>query len=143
MRVRGVAGINRMLRDFASRSETLVDSVTQATVQQVATDAKTTLQTSPEDYSKIAQSISAYKEAEKWKVGVNELPMGAYVEFGTGVFVEVPVGWNETAMAFYVNGKGYLKPFPYLIPAFNKGQEQYKKDIRDAFVHLVAQFNRQ
>ncbi len=142
MRVRGIAGINRMLRDFESKSKVVVESVTQVTVQQVATDAKTTLQSSPIDYHKIAQSISAYKESDRWKVGVNELPMGAYVEFGTGVFVEVPQGWEDTAMQFYVNGKGYLKPFPYLIPAFYKGQEQYKKDIKDAFAHLVAQFNR-
>lgn len=143
MRVRGVAGINRMLRELQNRGETITKSIVQATAEQVATDAKTTLQASPVDYHKIAQSISAYKATNlRWAVGVNELPMGAYVEFGTGVFVDVPQGWEETAMAFYVNGQGWLEPYPYLIPAFHKGEQQFNQDIRDAFVHLVAQFNR-
>lgn len=143
MRVRGVAGINRMLKDLQNRGETITKSIITATAEQVATDAKTTLQASQSDYHKIAQSISATKETDfRWFVGVNELPMGAYVEFGTGVFVDVPQGWEETAMQFYVNGKGYLKPYPYLIPAFHKGERQFKQDIRDAFVNLVEQFNR-
>lgn len=143
MIVRGVAGINRMLRELANKGDTITKSIVTATAQQIATDAKTTLQTSPTDYHKIAQSISAWKVSDlKWNVGVNELPMGAYVEFGTGVFVDVPAGWEETAMSFYVNGKGYLQPFPYLIPAFHKGETQFNQDIRDAFQHIVDQFNR-
>ena len=102
-----------------------------------------TLQTSPGDYHKVSQSIRANKETDyKWNVSVNELPMGAYVEFGTGVFVDVPQGWEETAMQFYVNGKGYLKPYPYLIPAFHKGERQFNQDIKKAFESLATQFNR-
>lgn len=143
MRVKGVLGVNRMLRDLESRGETITKSIVTATAQQVAADAKTTLQASPSDYNKIAQSISATKETDfRWVVGVNELPMGAYVEFGTGVFVDVPTGWEETAMQFYVNGQGYLHPYPYLIPAFHKGEKQFNQDIRDAFAQLIAQFNR-
>lgn len=143
MRVRGVAGVNRMLRELAKKGDTITKSIVQATALQISTDAKTTLQASPADYHKIAQSISAWKDTDfRWNVGVNELPMGAYVEFGTGVFVDVPQGWEETAMRFYVNGKGYLEPYPYLIPAFHKGERQFNRDIRDAFQHIVDQFNR-
>lgn len=143
MRVRGIAGINRMLKDLEKKGNTITKSIVTATAQQIATDARTTLQASPTDYHKIAQSISAWKETDlKWNVGVNELPMGAYVEFGTGVFVDVPSGWEETAISFYVNGQGWLEPYPYLIPAFHKGEQQFNRDIRDAFQYIVDQFNR-
>lgn len=143
MRVRGVAGINRMLKELERRGETTTKELVLSTAEQIAHDAKLTVQTSPNDYHKVAQSIKANKETNfRWNVSVNELPMGAYVEFGTGVFVDVPTGWEETAMAFYVNGKGYLQPYPYLIPAFHKGERQFNQDIRDAFQHIVDQFNR-
>lgn len=143
MKVRGVAGINRMLRELEQRGNTIVKDLVLSTAEEIAHDAMVTLQTSTFDYHKVSQSIRANKETDyKWNVSVNELPMGAYVEFGTGTFVEVPQGWEETAMAFYVNGQGWLEPFPYLIPAFHKGERQFNQYIRDAFVNLVAQFNR-
>ncbi len=143
MRVRGVAGINRMLRELERKGSFTVGEVIKGTAQQIATDAKDAIQASPNNYEKIAQSIGAEKETQlKWNIHVNELPMGAYVEFGTGTFVEVPQGWEETAMAFYVNGQGWLEPEPYLIPAYNKGKQELDANLRDAFSQLVAQFNR-
>ena len=46
-------------------------------------------------------------------------PIGAYIEFGTGQFVEIPPGLEEYAMTFYKNGKGRIAAHPFLFPAFD------------------------
>lgn len=143
MRVRGTRAIKRLLQDFGDRGKTIVSSIAEATAQEGVTLAKQKLQASPVDYSKIAQSISANKLGEySWEISVNELPMGAYVEFGTGTFVDVPTGWEETAMQFYVNGKGYLHPFPYLIPQYYVLKRTFSEDIDSAYSRLCNEFNR-
>lgn len=48
----------------------------------------------------------------------------AYVEFGTGAFVEVPLGLEEYAMEFFVSGKGHGRPQPFL---FNSMAEHKAK----------------
>lgn len=57
----------------------------------------------------------------------------AYVEFGTGGFVDVPEGVEDYAMTFYVNGKGTMRPSPFLFPAFftesKKMLEQIRKEL--------------
>lgn len=143
MRVNGRRNIENNLNSFRRRTETLKESLIKVTALQIATDAKTTLNQSPADYSRIAQSISANKVSnDKWTVNINELPMGAYVEFGTGTFVEIPQGWEETAMQFYVNGKGYLHAYPYLIPAYNLNVLRFKEDFQQGLNRLLEQYNR-
>lgn len=56
----------------------------------------------------------------------------AWVEFGTGAFVDVPSGLEDYAMEFYVNGKGTTRPQPYLFPAYFKVLPTIIKRLEDA-----------
>ncbi len=56
----------------------------------------------------------------------------AWVEFGTGQFVDVPAGIEDYAMEFYVNGKGTTRPQPYLFPAYFKVLPNIIKRLEDA-----------
>ena len=51
-----------------------------------------------------------------------------YLEFGTGGKVKIPAGFEDLAWEFYENGKGNLKPQPYLIPAFLKGSIEFQNE---------------
>jgi HK97 gp10 family phage protein len=53
-----------------------------------------------------------------------------YVEFGTGQFVKVPKGFDEMAMSFFVNGKGKMKPRPFLIPSWASEVPIFKADLK-------------
>lgn len=56
----------------------------------------------------------------------------AYVEFGTGDYVDVPSGLEEYAMTFYVNGEGTTRPQPFLFPAYFKKLPTILTDIENA-----------
>lgn len=56
--------------------------------------------------------------------GLEDPRISAWVEFGTGKFVEVPKGLEDYAMTFYVSGKGRLPPNSYLFSnAFREWQD--------------------
>ncbi|SMC45755.1 hypothetical protein [Pedobacter africanus] len=63
-------------------------------------------------------------------INQNSLPMGAYIEFGTGGHVKVADEWRDMAWQFYVNGKGRLRAHPYMYPAFVKGRDMFIKSLR-------------
>jgi len=57
-------------------------------------------------------------------VSSNELPIGAYLEFGTGIYAKEylqgrPEEEKSTAREFYKTGKGTIRAFPYLFPSFD------------------------
>lgn len=145
VRFQGTQATIEKLKKFGRVGENRIKAISQATATQIVTDASIKIQSYPGDIGfRIAQSISASKHDNglTWFVSVNEVPMAAYIEFGTGTFVEVPPGWEETAWQFYVNGKGYLRPFPYLYPAYYKARRQYKKDLQESLLYLTNAFNR-
>ena len=45
--------------------------------------------------------------------GGNAAPYAPYVEFGTGKNKVIPLGFEDYAMQFYVNGEGTMQPQPY------------------------------
>lgn len=63
-------------------------------------------------------------------ISQNALPMGAYIEFGTGVYVKVADEWRDMAWQFYVNGKGRLRATPYMYPAYVKGRKIFIEALR-------------
>jgi len=71
----------------------------------------------------------------------NLLPLGAYVEFGTGTYVVVAPEWKDLAWQFYVNGKGKLHAAPYMYPAFVKGRKLYVEVLEKKLNSLTARFN--
>lgn len=80
--------------------------------------------------NEINQSIRAEKVTPyAWGVSVNSV-MGAYAEFGTGAFVDVPNGWEDIAWSYYVNGKGLMMPQPFFIPAFKNAVDKLNERLR-------------
>ena len=76
----------------------------------------------PELKQMINTELSFTDTIKKAIIRQNFLPMGAYMEFGTGVYVKVAPEWKDMAWQFYVNGKGRLHATPYMYPAFIKGR---------------------
>jgi HK97 gp10 family phage protein len=62
--------------------------------------------------------------------GGQAAPYAPYVEFGTGKNKVIPLGFEDYAMQFYVNGEGTMQPQPYLIPAFIKNKKIFLRDMR-------------
>ena len=140
VKVEGVQELIKKLKKFGEDAEDKIESITAITAQEIATDAASN---APANYGKLRQSINANKEGKMlYNVNVNAVPIGAYVEFGTGAKVDVPDEWKDLAWQFYVNGKGYLPPTPYLYPAYRKGRAQYEKDLQDLLDKLSSSFNK-
>lgn len=142
----GVQGVINKLRKFGSIGENRIKTISETIANEIAADAKMNIlgYQDAELAGKIAQSIRVEKVRSdnfSYTVRVAEQPMCAYVEFGTGSFVQVPPGWEKIAWHYYVNGKGYMRPYPYLYPAYYKGRRQYKKDLKDSLNYLVSRFN--
>lgn len=142
---RGTQTTIKKLQRFGRAGELRVKQITAVAAQEIATKAASNLSayTNVDQDGKIAQSINAYSKNDglTWSISVNQVPMAAYIEFGTGVFVDVPKGWESIAMQFYVNGKGYTTPHPYLYPAFNSVSIHYKQDLKNALNDLIRRTN--
>ena len=140
IRVEGAQELIKKLKKYGTDAEKKVESITKNIAEEIAADAA---DNAPANYGKLAQSINASKENKMlYNVNVNAVPIGAYVEFGTGAKVDVPEEWKDLAWQFYVNGQGYLPPTPYLYPAFRKGRDQYEKDLQDLLDKLSSSFNK-
>ena len=140
VKVEGAQELIKKLKKYGTDAEKKVESITKNIAEEIATDAASN---APVNYGKLAQSINASKEYKMlYNVNVNAVPIGAYVEFGTGAKVDVPDEWKDLAWQFYVNGQGYLPPTPYLYPAFRKGRDQYEKDLQDLLNKLSSSFNK-
>lgn len=143
-RLQGVTGTINKLRKFGSIGENRIRIISQTIANEIADDAKSRISSYPGEIGgKIASSIvtAPTNDGLTWTVKVGETPMSAYIEFGTGIFVEVPKGWEDIAWSFYVNGKGYTRPYPYFYPAYYIGRRQYKKDLKDSLNYLISRFN--
>lgn len=138
MRVNGANEVIRRLKSFGEAGHNKIAQVVAVTAQEVATDAA---QRAPTGHGQLKQSISALRDTDtKWWVKVNVF-YAAYVEFGTGIYVVVAPEWKDIAWSYYVNGKGYLYPSPFLYPAFVAGRQRFERDIKDALNHLIRSFN--
>lgn len=82
-------------------------------------------------------SIMAVNVSDLQKqVVVGQSPMGAYVEFGTGAYVDILPGLEDYAMTFYVNGKGTILPQPYLFPAMEDERPKLVSRLQNRFKNL-------
>ena len=106
LRVKGASEVIKELRKYGKDIEKEIDAETEAIAFQIEADAK---QRSPKNFGKLAQSISKSKVSESnYKVTVNE-DYGGYMEFGTGVKVNVPMEFKDLAASFKNNKKGTFK----------------------------------
>lgn len=130
--VKGLAEVTARLTKMGSDIQQFVKDETEAVGRDIETDAKinaSSIQGAPPE---LKQRISSQSFANGYgaRVTQNFLPMGAYIEFGTGAFVRVDPEWKDMAWTFYKNGKGTLRPHPYLYPAFVLNREKYLAILR-------------
>lgn len=106
LQVKGASEVIKELRKYGKDIETRINDETEAIAFQIEADAK---QRAPKNFGKLAQSISKSKVSESnYKVTVNE-DYGGYMEFGTGVKVNVPMEFKDLAASFKNNKKGTFK----------------------------------
>lgn len=60
-----------------------------------------------------------------------------YVEFGTGPLTEPPVGYEDYALEFFVSGKGYTPPQPFLFPSVFRHFPEIVPKIQTALQKLA------
>lgn len=66
-----------------------------------------------------------------WVLGFSA-KIAPYIEFGTGRFVDVPNGFEEYAMQFYVNGKGITRPNPFFLRSFFEERDKAVEKLTEA-----------
>ena len=104
--VKGINETIRELRKFGKDAIELIDAETEDAANDIAGNAK---KLAPKNFGKLAQSISTKKEKESlYSVRVNEF-YGAYMEFGTGTKVQVPVEFANMAKEFQGQKRGSFK----------------------------------
>ena len=144
MRIEGTKELTRKLRAFGKDGEIRMSDVAFKSAQRMRSEAEASRRTYSETIQQFIGDIKFFPNVEganAYEVFVSNVPMSAYVEFGTGAKVKIPDGWHDVAQEFFVNGEGTLPPFPYFIPAFNKVKATYQTDLKDELNRLVKQYN--
>jgi hypothetical protein len=139
-----LASVLRQLKSFGDQTESFVKAEISGIAFQIEADAKAGASAIPGAPPEIKQHINHEITNSGWtaRIAQNSLPMGAYIEFGTGVYVTVAPEWRDMAWQFYVNGKGRLHAHPYMYPAFVKGRDDFMKTIQRKIDILARDFNR-
>lgn len=131
--IKGLPEIRKKLKNLDQVSTRKTQFAVVSSSQQIVLKAQTIV---PVNLGKLKQSIKAeYKKDGLQGIISATEKYAPYVEFGTGQFVKVPKGFEKMAMSFYVNGKGRMKPRPYLIPSWASElpifRNKLKKIIKD------------
>lgn len=97
MAVNGVSETIRKIKAYGEQVKKQIENETKAIAFQIEGDAK---RMAPANFGKLRQSIYHSKVSDgKYKITVNEY-YGAYMEFGTGTKVKVPVEFKSMAESF-------------------------------------------
>jgi len=137
MNVEGVNELLKRLQRVGRQVEDDIEALTEATAYEISNKAASLAPNGGVH----SGSVGTYRGTLKGsmyteKVGKMEYAVGSkasyapYVEFGTGSRVQVPPGWEDLAWSYYVNGKGYMFPQPFLYPAWYDGQKEYKRKLQ-------------
>lgn len=127
----------KKIQDFGDQSVDIVEKETELAANEMRTKAIRKKYAYGQNVSNAIGEITVEKQTETYyTVGVQNVPIAAYLEFGTGAFVEIQPEWKSLAMQFYVNGKGTIKPHPYLYPAYHEESEKYITNLRKALKSL-------
>ena len=128
----GVRGGGNIIRNLRVLGVALKKDCTLEVLKAVTQTELKAKQRVPVDNSPLKTSIYHDMDYPKilGEVGAKEF-YAPFVEFGTGTNVEVPNGYEDFAMKFYVNGKGTLMPRPFLIPAFLEEKQKFVQNIKN------------
>ena len=142
IKITGQKELFRKLAQFGDEAEKRVDQITHATATQISDQAKLNAPRANAEIN-IAQTINVSKESNLfYTVNVQAVPIAAYLEFGTGAFVEVAPEWKDMAWEFYKNGKGRLHPQPYLYPAYTRGKKIYEDNLKALLDQLTKKHSK-
>ena len=129
-----IKGLDKVYKDFAKLSQEVhkkVGLVTRENAKEIAVDAS---QRAPKDLGDLHKNISYEKvdDTFNYKIFARE-KYSAYMEFGTGGTVKVPLELKDLAWLFKGDDikEVNLPARPFLYPAFVKGREQYLEDLED------------
>jgi len=138
-----VQSLIRQLRSFGQETDNFLKAEIAATGFEIEADAKSrasSIQSAPPEVKQMI-SNQILNNGYTARISQNALPMGAYIEFGTGVYVTVAPEWKDMAWQFYVNGKGRLRAHPYMYPAFIKGRDDFMRTLQRKIDILASRFN--
>lgn len=127
--MKGYAELKRQLRNL----ETTVEKDIKEILRKGANDIlQRALARVPVDKGILRASGDIEELNEGWSFKVYfDAKYAPYQEFGTGSLVEVPLGYEEYAMEFFVSGNGALPAQPFLFPAFFDFRDAIVKEIND------------
>ena len=95
--VKGLKNAINELKEFGEQGVKLISDITRANANEIAANAKTL---APSNNGKLRQSIHTVQINElRYKIVVG-VSYGAYVEFGTGVKVQIPDEMKDIAAQF-------------------------------------------
>lgn len=124
-----VRGLDNVIKDIARLKDAekyIIDEL-----KNIADDIlKRALQLVPVDKGDLKSSAYVEKREAGWAVGFSA-KYAPYQEFGTGQYVEVPVGFEDFAMEFFVSGKGHVHAQPFLLPAFFEERDKAAERLTD------------
>jgi len=142
IRITGIESTLASLNKNVDKIRTEIDNEMGASVELMATTSKSLFPNAPvpklsAEYGRIRASINASKIkpfSYQLSAVVGNDPMAAYIEFGTGRYFPQYPGkekeWQDLAREFYVNGKGFMRPAPYLYPSVKSGIVSLISNIR-------------
>lgn len=138
-----LAKLGTRLIELGAEGEKAVKAETAAVGFDIVADAKINASMIPNAPPELKQMISSEVVNNGFTVMVrqNFLPMGAYMEFGTGVYVKVAPEWKDYAWQFYVNGKGRLRATPYLYPAYTKHRKLLRQNFEKRIQMMIKNFS--
>jgi len=128
--IKGVKSVVSKLNNISKQAELQVKSSIQRNTDQIFAQALQNVAIQDNHLRSSGRTNTQNPFVGTVTFGGPGAPYAPYVEFGTGIYVEVPAGYEKFAMQYYVNGKGRMKAQPYLVPAFIKYRKIFLQDMR-------------
>jgi hypothetical protein len=121
-KLKGLKSVERKIQNLERDSQKAINKGIQQTARLILNSALSRVPTKMGDL-KASLGIENIPEEMTSKVYASAL-YSAFVEFGTGAFVEVPIGLEEYAMQWFETGEGRGHPKPFLFNSMADHQEK-------------------
>lgn len=136
MKIKGLAGVMREIKNLEKNANKATNRGLAKVARMIQSDAKAKV---PVDQGVLKNSINIELLPEEIKAKIYASAKYApYQEFGAGPFTEVPAGYEDYAMEFFVNGKGTTRPQPFLFPAAFKNIDKLVPLVEEELNKMYA-----
>ena len=134
--------------DKLAKADTVLDEVLDDVITDIESDAKVNVDSIAKTkgghrlpIGGLIRSNFYLEKAPLYKeVGVNPFSFegryrswAAFMEFGTGKFIDIPNGLKKYARTFYINGRGTILPSAFLFTAVEDNRLNALRKIKEAF----------